>query len=381
MKKMIAICSIELALILKKPQSYLMMFAAPLLLTFVFGGIMGSGEEKLKLAIVDLDDTLLSQHYIKQLRTNDDVYLFENMPKSEAKKKLKQKKIAGVIMLPVSFQTALEKGQNPNVTFLHGPELAEAQIVQQYAESSLSKLNIQVTAAKEAGAAAGESWKAAYKDVIAKNTVGTKSQVKRTGIDDQGTVSNTAARAAGFAILFVMLTMISSAGTILEARKNGIWTRLFTTPASRAQISAGYLLSFFIIGWLQFGILLLATHWIFGISWGDPFAVIILVSLFLLAIVGIGLMIAALVKTPEQQMALGNLFVIATCMVSGMYWPIEIEPKLMQSVAEFLPQKWAMNGFTDIIANGAHISDVLGVYGILLAFAAVFFAAGVKALR
>ncbi|MCY8507797.1 ABC transporter permease, partial [Bacillus atrophaeus] len=69
------------------------------------------------------------------------------------------------------------------------------------------------------------------------------------------------------------------------------------------------------------------------------------------------------------------------CMVSGMYWPIEIEPKLMQSVAEFLPQKWAMNGFTDIIANGAHISDVLGIYGILLAFAAVFFAAGVKALR
>ncbi|MCY8514854.1 ABC transporter permease [Bacillus atrophaeus] len=381
MKKMIAICSIELALILKKPQSYLMMFAAPLLLTFVFGGIMGSGEEKLKLAIVDLDDTLLSQHYIKQLRTNDDVYSFENMPESEAKKKLKQKKIAGVIMLPVSFQTALEKGQNPNMTFLHGPELAEAQIVQQYAESSLSKVNIQVTAAKEAGAAVGGSWKAAYKDVIAKNTDGTKSEVRRTGIDDQGTVSNTAARAAGFAILFVMLTMISSAGTILEARKNGIWTRLFTTPASRAQISAGYLLSFFIIGWLQFGILLLATHWIFGVSWGDPLAVIILVSLFLLAIVGIGLMIAALVKTPEQQMALGNLFVIATCMVSGMYWPIEIEPKLMQSVAEFLPQKWAMNGFTDIIANDAHISDVLGIYGILLAFAAVFFAAGVKALR
>lgn len=123
------------------------------------------------------------------------------------------------------------------------------------------------------------------------------------------------------------------------------------------------------------------TYLLKSVSWGDPFAVIILVSLFLLAIVGIGLMIAALIKTPEQQMALGNLFVIATCMVSGMYWPIEIEPKLMQSVAEFLPQKWAMNGFTDIIANGAHISDVLGIYGILLAFAAVFFAAGVKALR
>lgn len=103
--------------------------------------------------------------------------------------------------------------------------------------------------------------------------------------------------------------------------------------------------------------------------------------LFLLAVVGIGLMIAAHVRTPEQQLAFGNLFVIAACMVSGMYWPIEIEPKLMQSVADFLPQKWAMNGLTEIIANGATITDILGICGILLAFAAVTFTAGLKALR
>lgn len=107
----------------------------------------------------------------------------------------------------------------------------------------------------------------------------------------------------------------------------------------------------------------------------------VLVSLFLLTVVGIGLMIAANVRTPEQQLAFGNLFVIATCMVSGMYWPIDIEPKFMQSIAEFLPQKWAMSGLTEIIANGARVTDILGICGILLAFAAITFAAGLKALR
>lgn len=53
----------------------------------------------------------------------------------------------------------------------------------------------------------------------------------------------------------------------------------------------------------------------------------------------------------------------------------------MQSIAEFLPQKWAMSGLTEIIANGARVTDILGICGILLSFAAITFAAGLKALR
>ncbi|MEG7335751.1 ABC transporter permease [Bacillus sp. 0102A] len=383
MKKILAICGIELSLIFKKRQNYLMMFAAPLLLTFVFGGMLGGNDDKLRLAVIDQDDTILSQHYIRQLKAHDDMYAFETMSDSKASEKLKQKKIAGIITISRSFQAQLEKGKHPELIFRHGPELLEAPMAKQYAESTLAKLNIQVTAAKTSAQAAGENWKAAYKTVIAKDHEDAAPAVKRKTLSDEkegAGGSDTASRAAGFSILFVMLTMMGAAGTILEARKNGVWSRLLTASVSRAEIGAGYVLSFFVIGWIQFGILLLATHWLFGINWGNPAAVIVLVSLFLLTVVAIGLAIAANVRTPEQQLAFGNLFVIATCMVSGMYWPIDIEPKLMQSVAEFLPQKWAMSGLTEIIANGAHVTDILGICGILLAFAAIIFTAGLKAL-
>ncbi|MGF7536366.1 ABC transporter permease [Bacillus mexicanus] len=384
MKKILAICGIELSLIFKKRQNYLMMFAAPLLLTFVFGGMLGSNDDKLQFAVIDQDDTILSQHYIRQLKTHDDMYTFETMSESKASEKLEQKKIAGIITISHSFQTQLEKGKHPKLVFRHGPDLSEAPMAKQYAESTLAKLNIQVTAAKTAAQAAGENWKAAYKLVFAKDPKEAAPPVKRKTLSDKEesvNVSDTASRAAGFSILFVMLTMMGAAGTILEARKNGVWHRLLTASVSRAEIGAGYVLSFFIIGWIQFGILLLASHWLFGINWGNTAAVIVLVSFFLLTVVGIGLVIAANVRTPEQQLAFGNLLVIATCMVSGMYWPIDIEPKWMQSVAELLPQKWAMSGLTEIIANGAHVIDILGICGILLAFAAITFAAGLKALR
>ncbi|APH67735.1 ABC transporter permease [Bacillus sp. LR_5] len=382
MKKIIAICGIELSLIFKKRQNYLMMFAAPLLLTFVFGSMLGSNDDKLRLAIVDQDNTILSQHYIRQLKAHDGMYTFENMSESKASEKLKQKKIAGIIVISHSFQAQLEKGKNPELIFRHGPELSEAPMAKQYAESTLAKLNIQVSAAKTVAQAAGENWKAAYKTVIAKDHEHAAPAVKQKVLSDKKEgASDTASRAAGFSILFVMLTMMGAAGTILEARKNGVWSRLLTAPVSRMEIGAGYVLSFFVIGWIQFGILLLASHWLFGINWGNPAAVIVLVSFFLLTVVGIGLVIAANVRTPEQQLAFGNLFVIATCMVSGMYWPIDIEPKFMQSIAEFLPQKWAMSGLTEIMANGAHVTDILGICVILLVFAAITFTVGLKALR
>ncbi|WP_276736734.1 ABC transporter permease [Bacillus sp. (in: firmicutes)] len=384
MKKILAICGIELSLIFKKRQNYLMMFAAPLLLTFVFGGMLGGNDDKLRLAVIDQDDTILSQHYIRQLKTHDDMYTFETMSESKAAEKLKQKKIAGIIIISRSFQAQLEKGKNPELIFRHGPDLSEAPMAKQYAESTLAKLNIQVTAAKTSAQAAGENWKAAYKTVFAKDSKDAEPAVKRKTFSDNeesAGASDTASTAAGFCILFVMLTMMGAAGTILEARKNGVWSRLLTASVSRTEIGAGYVLSFFVIGWIQFGILLLASHWLFGINWGNPGAVIVLVSFFLLTVVGIGLVIAANVRTPEQQLAFGNLIVIATCMVSGMYWPIDIEPQFMQSIAEFLPQKWAMSGLTEIIANGAHVTDILGICGILLAFAAITFATGLKALR
>lgn len=384
MKKILAICGIELSLIFKKRQNYLMLFAAPLLLTFVFGGMIGGNDDKLRLAVIDQDDTILSQHYIRQLKTHDDMYTFETMSESKASEKLKQKKIAGTIIIPRSFQAQLEKGKHPELVFRHGPDLSEAPMAKQYAESTLAKLNIQVTAAKTSAQAAGENWKAAYQTLFAKDPKDAAPSVKRKTFSDSeknAGASDTASTAAGFSILFVMLTMMGAAGTILEARKNGVWPRLLTASVSRAEIGAGYVLSFFVIGWIQFGILLLATHWLFGINWGNPGAVIVLLSFFLLTVVGIGLVVAANVRTPEQQLAFGNLFVIATCMVSGMYWPIDIEPKFMQSIAEFLPQKWAMSGLTEIIANGAHITDILGICGILFAFAAITFAAGLKALR
>ena len=78
-------------------------------------------------------------------------------------------------------------------------------------------------------------------------------------------------------------------------------------------------------------------------SGGNLLGIIILVSVLLLAVIGLALLLASIVKTTEQQSALGNIVVISTCMIGGLYWPIEIEPRnKCQAVANFIPQTWAI---------------------------------------
>ena len=85
-----------------------------------------------------------------------------------------------------------------------------------------------------------------------------------------------------------------------------------------------------------------------------PFA-----SLVIVCVVGFGLMIAGLVKTKQQAMAISAVLIVVTCMLGGVYWPIDIVPELMQKMALAVPQSWAMSGFKEIISGSLHFNTLL----------------------
>ncbi|MCD7033992.1 ABC transporter permease [Metabacillus sp. GX 13764] len=383
MKKIWSLCSFEMMRLLKKPRSYVLMLALPLLFTMLFGGLLGGeGSTKIQLLISDSDHTALSKAYIDVLNKDNELFNFQQAEAKAAEEQLKEKKISGVIRIPEGFQEGIMDGSAPAVAIEHIPDFTSSAAVRQQLSEKLNKISIEAKAAATWSSYSGENWQGMF-EKINKET-GASSGAAKEQISSDGqpkTMSGITSRAAGFSIMFVMMMLMSVTGTILEAKKNGVWYRMLSTPASKFEISCGYLLSFFLIGWVQFGMLMAATHFLLGISWGNPLAAFILVSALLLAIVGLGLLIAGVVKTTEQQSSMGTLIVISTCMISGVYWPIEIEPAFMQKIAEFLPQTWAMRGFTELIANGGTLADITASIGILTLFAAGFLAAGVSRIR
>ncbi|PFJ08683.1 ABC transporter ATP-binding protein [Bacillus cereus] len=379
MKKVWALCWLELKQILIKPQSYILMFGMPIIFTLIFGGLLGgSGNTKVNVSLVDEDGSVLSSKYYEEIKKSDLISI-EKVTYKEGKQKIENKKSSGIVIIPKNFQKSMLDRKIENIQFQASADFTGGTTVEQVLASALKKMEIEVSAARDFEKKSNTSWGTIYKEIYTKAEP--VSIQKESILHDDQKLNNVTGRAAGFSILFVMIVMLSATGTILKARQLGVWSRLLGAPVSKVQILAGYILSFFLIGWIQFGVLMILTHSLFNVKWGNLLGVITLISVLLLAVIGLALLLASIVKTTEQQSALGNIVVISTCMISGLYWPIEIEPVWMQTAANFVPQTWAMRGFTELIVRGGTLADIRGYVGILILFAGIFFVIGLTRIR
>jgi ABC-2 type transport system permease protein len=107
-----------------------------------------------------------------------------------------------------------------------------------------------------------------------------------------------------------------------------------------------------------------------------PFA-----SLVILSVVGFGLMIAGLVKTKQQASAISAVLIVSTCMLGGVYWPIDVVPDIMQKIALGVPQSWAMSGFKEIISGSLHSATLVKDTLALVGFSALFFFIGLRGIK
>lgn len=356
------------------------MFAMPLIFTLIFGTLLGNDDQdKPSVVYVDDDKSALSESFFEQLDENNSLFNLDKSTNKQAREELEDKNIVGVIQIQKGFEAEMIAGEVPKVEFKHIPEFTTHQSITGFLSNKLSKLNTEMEAALVWSEQTGEEWKDLYGKLKTESSIeeaGLKKVVTNGGeVSEESGLSRSA---SGFSIMFLMITMMSVTGTILEARSNGVWYRLMLTPASRFEVAFGYLLSFFVIGWIQFGLLMVATSLFFDVNWGNPLYLLIFVSAMLLAIVGLGLMIAGFVKTVEQQTTIGNLITISTCMIAGVYWPLEIEPEFMQKMAEFLPQRWAMKGLSEIAGNGTFPLEPIAI---LLLFGLVFLLVGMRKMR
>lgn len=179
--------------------------------------------------------------------------------------------------------------------------------------------------------------------------------------------------AIGFAIMFLMINIVIGAGIVLLEKGQGTWGRMLMAPVKPYQMFAGYGLGFVAIGWLQFMILMVVSTLLFDVQWGNVIAFAIITTLFLVAIVSFGLLLSQLVKSFKQQQAVGSLLVTATSMLSGVFWPLEIVPEAMRTLAKGMPQYWAMEGLKSSMYLNKSVTELWEPIMSLGLFALVFY--------
>jgi ABC-2 type transport system permease protein len=170
-------------------------------------------------------------------------------------------------------------------------------------------------------------------------------------------------------VLFVFITSLASAIGMVQARELGVIRRMLATPTPPAAIVLGFAVTSLVLALGQSVVLLLVGGALFGVHWGDPIALGLLIVGLCVAATGAGLLLGTIVRHAEQAITVGPALGIALGMLGGCLWPLDSVGPLMRTIGHVAPQAWAMDGFVALIYGGDHVTALGRDIGVLALFA------------
>lgn len=158
--------------------------------------------------------------------------------------------------------------------------------------------------------------------------------------------------APGMALMFLMYTVSYGGRSILAERSDGTLPRLLTSPTSMAQFIGGKIVGVFFTGIAQVGILIVASTMFFGVKWGDPIGIAVLILAAVFAATGWGILITAFARTPGQVASLGSALMLIFGILGGSFINLDQLPSAIQTISRITPNAWGLDGFTTLALGG-----------------------------
>ena len=165
---------------------------------------------------------------------------------------------------------------------------------------------------------------------------------------------------AVLAMILMIMTMLLSAMAVVREKEIGTMEQIIVTPIAAWQLIAGKLFPFAAIGLLQVFLVTGVAVFGFGVPLRGSFVLLLLLTqLFVLNTLGLGLLVSTLVRTQQQAMMLAAFTMMLPMLyLSGLIFPIENMPPLIQSITYAIPLRYYANIIRGIFLRGSGI-DVL----------------------
>ena len=182
-------------------------------------------------------------------------------------------------------------------------------------------------------------------------------------------------------LLTLVVTVMVTALSVAREREAGTFDQLLVTPLRPLEILLGKALPGMVIGFLEANlIILIAVLWFHIPLKGSLLALYLGLFLFLLSVIGVGLMISSVAVTQQQGLLGGFLFLVPSIILSGFATPIANMPKLVQILTLMNPMRYFLVILRSVFLEGASTHLLwseywpMGVIGIVnLALAAWLF--------
>lgn len=176
-------------------------------------------------------------------------------------------------------------------------------------------------------------------------------------------------------ILVLLVTMVGaflSALNIVKEKEVGTIEQINVTPIRKYQFILGKLIPFWVLGLVILTIGLFIS-WLFYsiVPVGSFVTIYIFAAVYLLAVLGLGLLVSTFANTQQQAMLLSFFMMMIFILLSGLYTSIDSMPDWAQTFTKFNPVAYFIEVMRMVVLKGSSLYDIRNHIGIVFLFAIV----------
>jgi ABC-2 type transport system permease protein len=176
-------------------------------------------------------------------------------------------------------------------------------------------------------------------------------------------------------ILVILLTMIGTnltAMNIVREKEIGTIEQINVTPIRKHHFILGKLIPFWILGLFVLTVGFIIAKLVYGIiPLGSFFTIYVFAAVYLLAVLGMGLLVSTYATTQQQAMLISFFIMMICILLGGLYTSIDSMPVWAQWITRFNPVSYFIDVMRMVVLKGSTLADIKYQLMIMSCFAIV----------
>lgn len=178
---------------------------------------------------------------------------------------------------------------------------------------------------------------------------------------------------AGFTVMFAFFLVGFIAEKLLQEKEQGSFRRLLSSPMHRGSIIFGKMLAYMVVVVIQVLIMFTVGRTLFEMPLGDsPVALLVLTLALGLAASALGLLIGSLFQNSKQAGNAGTILGFVLMLLGGCVFPTFYSEGIIFYLSQITPHAHALDGFVQVMNQGAGLVAILPNVGVLVGMAVLF---------
>lgn len=176
-----------------------------------------------------------------------------------------------------------------------------------------------------------------------------------------------------------MMTSIS----IVREKETGTMEVLLVSPVRPFFLILSKAVPYFVLSFVNLATILLLSVYVLHVPVAGSLLWLVAVSLlFIFVSLSLGLLISTVTQTQVAAMlASGLMLMMPTMLLSGMIFPVESMPWVLQGISALIPARWYIQAVRKLMIQGVDVVNVLSEVAILSGMAVLLITVSLKKFK